>query len=66
MSNVSVLLKGRSLDVSDGVYLERVNEREPILEEYLRSLVARIPKLKSRTRRWGVGYCFAGMQRGNA
>jgi preprotein translocase subunit SecA len=51
MSNVSVLLKGRSLDVSDGVYLERVDEREPILEEYLRSLVARIPKLKSRTRR---------------
>lgn len=50
MSNVSALLKGRSLKVSDGVYLERVHEREPILEEYLRALLARVPKLKSRNR----------------
>lgn len=50
MSNVSALLKGRSLDVSDGVYLERANQREPVLEEYLRAFVARLPKLKSRTR----------------
>lgn len=51
MSNISALLKGRSLKVSDGVYLERVDEREPALEEYLRSLVARIPGLKSRAGR---------------
>jgi preprotein translocase subunit SecA len=51
MSNVSALLKGRSLKVSDGVYLERTREREPILEEYLRALLARTPKLKSRTKR---------------
>ncbi len=51
MSNVSALLKGRSLKVSDGVCLERAQEREPVLEEYLRALVARLPKLKSRARR---------------
>lgn len=50
MSNVSALLKGRSLKVSDGVYLERAHEREPIFEEYLRAFLARTPKLKSRTR----------------
>jgi preprotein translocase subunit SecA len=51
MSNVSALLKGRSLKVSDGVYLERAYEREPVLEEYLRALLARVPKLKSRAKR---------------
>lgn len=50
MSNVSALIKGRSINVSDGVYIERAQEREPILEEYLRALIARSPKLKSRTR----------------
>ncbi len=50
MSNVSALLKGRSLKVSDGVYLERAYEREQILEEYLRALLARIPRIKSRAR----------------
>lgn len=50
MSNVSALIKGRSLKVSDGVYLERAHEREPALEEYLRALVARLPKLKSRAK----------------
>lgn len=51
MSNVSALLKGRSLQVSDGVYLERIPEREQVLEEYLRALIARIPMLKSRAKR---------------
>lgn len=51
MSNVSALIKGRSINVSDGVYIERAHEREPILEEYLRALVARSPKLKSRAKR---------------
>ena len=50
MSNVSALLKGRSLKVSDGVYIERKCEREPMLEEYLRALLARAPRLKSRSR----------------
>jgi preprotein translocase subunit SecA len=51
MANVSALLKGRSLKVSDGVYLERAHEREPIFEEYLRALFARAPKLRSRAKR---------------
>lgn len=51
MSNVTALLKGRVLDVADGVYLERADAREPVLEEYLRALVARLPRLKSRTKR---------------
>jgi preprotein translocase subunit SecA len=50
MSNVAAILKGRSIRVSDGVYLERAHEREFIAEEYLRALVARLPKLKSRAR----------------
>ena len=50
MSNVSALIKGRSINVTDGVYIERAVEREPVLEEYLRALVARSPKLKSRSR----------------
>jgi len=51
MSNVSALLTGRSIEVTDGVYLERLQERELAPEEYLRALVARFPKLKSRARR---------------
>jgi preprotein translocase subunit SecA len=50
MSNVSALIKGRSIDVSDGVYLERDQKLDFVLEEYLRALVARSPKLKSRSR----------------
>jgi preprotein translocase subunit SecA len=51
MSNVGALLKGRGLDVADGVYLERADNREPILEEYLRALAAQFPRLKSRAKR---------------
>lgn len=51
MSNVAALLKGRGVDVADGVYLERADNREPVLEEYLRALVARFPRLKSRANR---------------
>lgn len=51
MSNVGALIKGRVLNVSDGVYLERADQREPIMEEYLRALVARLPQLKSRKAR---------------
>ncbi len=51
MSNVAALLKGRGLDVADGVYLERADNREFVLEEYLRAFVARIPRLSSRTKR---------------
>lgn len=50
MSNVSALIKGRSINVTDGVYIERAQEREPVLEEYLRALIARSPKLKSRSK----------------
>lgn len=51
MSNVAALIKGRGFDVADGVYLERADNREPVLEEYLRALVARFPQLKSRAKR---------------
>lgn len=51
MSNVNALLKGRALDVTNGVYLERADQTEPFLEEYLRAVVARFPRLKSRTKR---------------
>ena len=51
MSNVAALLKGRALDVADGVYLERADKPEPALEEYLRALAARLPRRSSRARR---------------
>jgi preprotein translocase subunit SecA len=46
MSNVAALMKGRALEAGDGIYLERADRREPIIEEYLRALVARVPLLK--------------------
>lgn len=52
MSNAAALLKARELELSDGVYLERADAREPIVEEYLRALVARAPRFQSRARRW--------------
>jgi len=51
VSNVSALLKGKGVDVSDGVYLERADQREKMLEEQLRALVARIPNLAPKARR---------------
>lgn len=51
MSNVTALLKGRALDIADGVYLERADNREPVFEEYLRALVARLPSLSLRAER---------------
>lgn len=51
MSNVSALLRGGTLKVSDGVYLERAEQKEPLLEEYLRALLARVPRVRPRARR---------------
>ncbi len=51
MSRTAVLLHGRSIEVSDGVYQERNDKPEPLLEELLRSWIARLPKLKSRKKR---------------
>ncbi len=51
MSNVTALLRNSSLKVSDGVYLERAEQKEPVVEEYLRALLARMPRLRSRKRR---------------
>ena len=51
MSNVAALLKGRGVDVADGVYLERADHPEPVVEEYLRAFVARMPSLSSRAAR---------------
>ncbi|MCW8901498.1 MAG: preprotein translocase subunit SecA [Gammaproteobacteria bacterium] len=51
MSRTAVLLHGRSIEVSDGVYQERKDKPEPLLEELLRSWMARLPGLKSRKKR---------------
>jgi len=50
MSNINALIKGRSIRLSDGYCVERAYEKEIIVEEYLRALVSRIPKLKSHKR----------------
>ncbi|KQQ94887.1 preprotein translocase subunit SecA [Massilia sp. Leaf139] len=55
MSNVGALLNGRALRVADGVYLERLDERQPVLEEHLRALAARLPSFgaqRARVRRF--------------
>lgn len=59
MSNVAALLQGRGVDVADGVYIERADNREPVVEEYLRALVARFPRLKSRANRLRKFIAFA-------
>lgn len=59
MSNVAALLKGRGVNVGDGVYIERADNREPVVEEYLRALVARFPRLKSRKNRLRRFIAFA-------
>jgi len=51
MSNVAALLKGRALEVANGVYLERADKPEPVIEEYLRALISRLPSFTSRTKR---------------
>ena len=51
MSNVNALLKGRTLEVINGIYLERSDKAEPFLEEYLRALVSRLPQFSSRTKK---------------
>ncbi len=52
MSNVAALLFGRPDAVGDGVYLERPDAKEVVLEEHLRAWVARVPRLVPLARRW--------------
>jgi preprotein translocase subunit SecA len=52
MSNVAALLFGRPDAVGDGVYLERPDAKELVLEEHLRAWVARLPRLVPLARRW--------------
>jgi preprotein translocase subunit SecA len=51
MSDVSALIRSGALKVADGVYLERAEQKESPLEEYLRALLARAPRVRSRARR---------------
>ena len=48
MSNAAALLAGRALDVADAAYLERADQKELVLEEHLRALVSRVPRLGFR------------------
>jgi preprotein translocase subunit SecA len=52
MSNVAALLVGRPDSVGDGVYLERADPKELALEEHLRALAARVPRLVPLAKRW--------------
>ncbi|MDB5810495.1 MAG: putative SecA domain protein/helicase [Betaproteobacteria bacterium] len=52
MSNVGALLVNRGAEVGDGIYVERTEQRELALEEYLRGAVARLPQLKAPAKRW--------------
>ena len=52
MSNVGALLAGRPGEVNDGIYLERTDPKDLALEEYLRALVARMPRLAPLASRW--------------
>src|SRR5712691_10564714 len=52
MSNVAALLFGRPDAVGDGVYLERPDAKEVVLEEHLRAWVARVPRLVPLAGRW--------------
>ncbi len=50
MSNVSALFRGRALQLADSVYLERADAAASSVEDFLRGLVARVPRLASRQR----------------
>ena len=50
MSNINALLKGRAIKLSDGCCTERAYQKELAIEEYLRILTTRLPKLTSRRR----------------
>ena len=44
MSNAAVLLRGRHIELGDGLYLERSDPREGKFEEFLRALVSKCPR----------------------
>ncbi|GAB3537685.1 hypothetical protein GCM10027343_01460 [Noviherbaspirillum agri] len=52
MSNVAALLAGRPAEVNDGIYIERADTKEPALEEQLRAIFARFPRLVPLKKRW--------------
>lgn len=60
MSNVGAIIKGRAVEVADSVYMERREQREPAIEEYLRAIAARLPKLKSHKKRIRSFIALAG------
>ncbi|MDB5858371.1 MAG: Protein translocase subunit SecA [Ramlibacter sp.] len=52
MAALGALVKGKGIEVADGVYLERRDVRELALEEWLRGLLARLPRLPRRRQPW--------------
>jgi preprotein translocase subunit SecA len=52
MAMVVALVRGKGIEVGDGVYLERRDARELPLEEWLRGALARLPRLPRRGRPW--------------
>src|SRR5688572_6650578 len=60
MANVGALVRGKGIEVGDGVYLERRDLRELALEEWLRGALARLPKLPRRGRPWDAVVAGAG------
>lgn len=52
MGMVGALVKGRDIEVGDGVYLERRDRRELKTEEWLRGFLARLPRLPSLRAPW--------------
>ena len=53
MSNAAALLKRRGVDLADGLYIERADERPPAFEDFLRAVVSHFPRLRSYRRRVG-------------
>ena len=51
MSNVAALIKGSMPEVSDGLYLERVDERVSSVERVLRAAVSHLPPIERRQAR---------------
>lgn len=52
MAMVGALVKGKGIEVGDGVYLERRDLREPAAEEWLRGALAKLPRLPRRGAPW--------------
>src|SRR6478609_8664754 len=60
MAALGALVKGKGMAAAGGVYVERRDLREPALEEWLRGLLARLPRLPRRRQPWAAVVTAAG------